>query len=45
MTVKLPAGSYTYVAWVGGLKYEGQFNLSADGGRAIFFYDKKVTVE
>lgn len=45
MTVKVPAGWYTYVAWVGGLKFEGQFSLSIDGGRAILFYDKKVVVE
>jgi LysM repeat protein len=45
MTVKVPAGWYTYVAWVGGLKFEGQFNLSADGDRSIQFNDKKVSAE
>jgi LysM repeat protein len=45
MTVKVPAGWYTYVAWVGGLKFEGQLNLSIDGARSILFYDKKVSTE
>jgi hypothetical protein len=45
MIVKVPAGWYTYVAWVGGLKFEGQFNLSIDGARSILFYDKKVSTE
>jgi LysM repeat protein len=43
MTVKVPAAWYVYVAWVGGVKYEGQFNLGQDGDRTITFYDKKVT--
>jgi len=45
MTVKVPAGWYVYVAWVGGVKYSGQFNLSGDGDRSIMFYDRKVTTQ
>ena len=44
MGVKVPVGWYYYVAWVGGQKYEGQFNLGADTNRSITFYDKKVVV-
>jgi hypothetical protein len=43
MTVKVPAAWYVYVAWVGGVKYEGQFNLGQGGDHTITFYDKKVT--
>ncbi|MCE9644974.1 MAG: LysM peptidoglycan-binding domain-containing protein [Chloroflexi bacterium] len=42
---RIPAGWYTYVAWVGGLKFEGQFKLGADGTRTITFYASKVAVE
>ena len=45
MQVKLPSGSYTYVAWVGGIKFEGWFQLGKDGSRTITFYAKKVVVE
>lgn len=43
MTVKVPAGRYIYVAWVGGVKYSGQFNLGSGGDHTITFYDNKVT--
>ena len=43
MTVKVPAASYVYVAWVGGVKYSGQFNLGSGGDHTITFYDNKVT--
>ena len=43
MTVKVPAASYVYVAWVGGVKYSGQFNLGNGGDHTITFYDNKVT--
>lgn len=45
MNVKVPAGWYIYVAWVGGQKFEGQFNLGADSNHSITFYINKVVVE
>jgi len=36
MTVTVPKGWYTYVAWVGGEQYSGQFSMN--GGRTITFY-------
>lgn len=43
MTVKVPAAWYIYVAWVGGVKYEGQFNLGQGGDHTVTFHNKKVT--
>ncbi|MFN8410838.1 MAG: hypothetical protein U0Z26_00475 [Anaerolineales bacterium] len=43
--VGIPSGWYSYVASVGGVKFEGQFKLSNDGSRTITFYAKKVVVE
>jgi LysM repeat protein len=45
MTVKVPAAWYVYVAWVGGVKYEGQFSLSNGGDHTITFYNNKVVSE
>ncbi len=45
MQVKIPSGSYTYVASVGGVKFVGQFQLGSDAERTITFYAKKVVVE
>jgi LysM repeat protein len=45
MLVKVPAGSYTYVASVGGVKFVGQFHLGDDGELKITFYANKVLVE
>jgi LysM repeat protein len=45
MLVKVPSGSYTYVASVGGVKFLGQFQLGSDAERTITFYAKKVVVE
>ena len=45
MQVKIPSGSYTYVASVGGVKFVGYFHLGSDGERTITFYAKKVVVE
>ncbi|MEW6028668.1 MAG: LysM peptidoglycan-binding domain-containing protein [Chloroflexota bacterium] len=45
MTVKVPAGWYVYVAWVGGEKFVGQFNLRGDAEVSITFYKNKVVVE
>ncbi len=43
--VKIPSGSYTYVAWVGGVQFEGWFQLGKDGEHKITFYANKVVVE
>lgn len=43
--VKVPSGSYSYVASVGGVKFIGQFHLGSDGEVKITFYEKKVVVE
>jgi LysM repeat protein len=45
MEVKVPAGSYTYVASVGGVKFVGQFHLGGGGEKKITFFAKKVLVE
>lgn len=45
LTVKIPSGKYFYVAWVGGVKFTGSFNLNAENDRAITFYKNKVVVE
>jgi LysM repeat protein len=45
MEVKVASGWYTYVAWVGGRKYEGQFRLSPGGDVSITFYRDKVVHE
>ena len=45
MVVKEPAGWYTYVAWVGGQQFVGQFNLGGGMDRTITFYNNKVVVE
>lgn len=45
MSVKEPAGWYIYVAWVGGQKYSGQFQLHGDEGKTITFYASKVSVQ
>lgn len=43
--VKVPAGWYIYVAWVGGRKFEGQFKLSGDSNLTMIFQRDKVTVQ
>jgi LysM repeat protein len=45
MEVKIPSGSYTYVASVGGVKFVGQFQLGSDAERKITFYANKVVVD
>jgi len=45
MGVKEPAGWYIYVAWVGGQKFSGQFQLHNDENKTITFYINKVVVE
>jgi LysM repeat protein len=43
--VKVPAGRYVYVAWVGGEKFTGQFKLGGGSEHSITFYSKKVVVQ
>ena len=45
MSVSVPAGWYLYVAWVGGQKFSGQFNLGGDSNHSITFYSNNVVVE
>lgn len=45
MKVSVPAGWYVYVAWVGGQKFSGGFNLGGDGSHLITFYRDKVVVD
>ena len=45
MHVKVPAGWYIYVAWVGGQKFSGQFKLGADSGHTLTFYSHKVILD
>ena len=45
MTVKVPSGWYTYVAWVGGQKFTGGFNLGKGSDASITFFSNRVVVE
>ena len=45
MKVHVPAARYFYVAWVGGKKFTGSFNLGGEGDRSITFYAQKVVVD
>lgn len=45
LNVKIPAGWYIYVAWVGGKKFEGQFNLTGDSNLSMKFYRDRIVVE
>ncbi|MCC7117553.1 MAG: LysM peptidoglycan-binding domain-containing protein [Anaerolineales bacterium] len=45
MLVKVPSGSYRYVASVGGIRFVGYFQLGKGGEAKITFYEKKVVVE
>jgi LysM repeat protein len=45
MVVRVPAGWYVYVAWVGGRKIVGQFNLIADTTITLTINKDKITVE
>ena len=44
-SVKVPAGWYVYVAWVGGEKFVGEFKLGGDLERSLIFYGNKVVVQ
>lgn len=43
-TVLVPIGRYVYVAWVGGKKMTGSFNLNANSQVIIVLYKDKVVV-
>jgi LysM repeat protein len=45
MSVKVPAGWYDYVAWVGGQKFEGSFKLGGESEHSMTFYSNKIVVE
>jgi len=45
MNVSVPIGWYHYVAWVGGQKFTGDFNLRQDSNPTLKFYLDKVIVE
>ncbi len=45
VTASAPAGKYTYVAWVGGQKFQGSFSLNKDGFITITFFNDKVNVK
>jgi LysM repeat protein len=45
MNVKVPTGSYIYVAWVGGEKFSGEFNLGGGSSHTLTFYSNRVTVD
>jgi LysM repeat protein len=45
MQVKVPAGWYIYVAWVGGRKFDGQFKLGGGSDHSITFYRDRIVVE
>ena len=45
LRVSAPAGSYTYVAWVGGRQFLGWFNLNRGGDVEITFEKNAVTIK
>jgi LysM repeat protein len=45
MDVKVPAGWYIYVAWVGGRKFDGQFKLGGGSDHSMTFYRDRIIVE
>lgn len=45
LRVSAPAGSYTYVAWVGGRQYQGYFNLGKSEEVEITIEKGKITVK
>lgn len=44
MRISAPAGHYVYVAWVGGRKFDGWFNLPKNGEISMTFEKNKVKV-
>ncbi len=45
MKVSVPAGWYLYVAWVGGAKFSGEFQLHGDENVSLVFYSNRVAVK
>jgi hypothetical protein len=45
LNVSAPAGSYVYVAWVGGRQFQGSFRLGKGEDLAITFNRDKITVQ
>ena len=44
-SVNAPAGSYTYIAWVGGRQFDGSFKMDKDGFITITFYKNRVNIK
>lgn len=42
---KAPAGSYTYVAWVGGREFTGSFSLSAEQDLTINIFKDRIAIK
>ena len=42
--VKIPAGSYTYVVWVGGVQIVGYFHVSENDEPTLTIFKDKVTI-
>lgn len=45
VSASAPAGKYTYVAWVGGRQFTGNFSLSKDGELIINLFKDKITIQ
>lgn len=43
--VNAPAGSYTYIAWVGGRQFDGSFSLDKDGFITVTFFKDRINVK
>jgi len=43
--VKVPAGSYTYVAWANGQEFTGYFDLGQNSSRTLTFYNDRSTAQ
>ena len=44
-SVKMPAGRYTYVAWIGGKQFTGEFKLGGGAGASVTFYKDRVVLK
>lgn len=44
-SVQAPAGSYTYIAWVGGRQFDGSFKMDKGGFVTITFYKNRINVK
>jgi len=45
ITIQVPIGRYIYVAWVGGKKMTGSFNLNAASEVFIIIYKDKIVIQ